>query len=62
MVHRVLNILLVMKMLKKLDLYAYFFQTRRRDFDETKCMSFLIQNDELLANYDEIWENVKNSI
>ena len=51
-----------MKMLKKLDLYAYFFQTRRRDFDETKCMSFLIQNDELLENYDEIWENVKNSI
>ena len=33
---------LATKMLKNLDLYAYFFQ-KRRDFDETKYMSFLIK-------------------
>ena len=34
----------------------------RRDFDETKYMSFLIKHDELLQKYDENWEKVKNSI
>ena len=34
----------------------------RRDFDETKYMSFLIKDDELLEKYNEIWEKVKNSI
>ena len=34
----------------------------RKDFDETKYMSFLIKDDELLEKYNEIWEKVKNSI
>ena len=34
----------------------------KRDFDETKYMSFLIKDDELLEKYNEIWEKVKNSI
>ena len=34
----------------------------RRDFDETKYMSILIKDDELLEKYNEIWEKVKNSI
>ena len=34
----------------------------RRDFDETKYMSFLIQYRELLEKYKEIWEKVKNNI
>ena len=34
----------------------------RRDFDETKCTSFLIKDDKLLEKYNEIWEKVKNSI
>ena len=34
----------------------------RRDSDETKCVSFLINSDELLEKYNEIWEKVKNSI
>ena len=33
----------------------------RKDFDETKYMSFLIK-DELLEKYNEIWEEVKNII
>ena len=34
----------------------------RRDFDETKYISFLIKDDELLEKYNEIWEKVRNSI
>ena len=34
----------------------------RRDFDETKYMSFLVKDDELLGKYNEIWEKVKNCI
>ena len=34
----------------------------RRDFDETKYMSFSIKKDELLEKYNQIWENLKNSI
>ena len=43
-------------MLPKMSAY------RRDYFDETKCMSFLIKNDELLEKYNEIWEKVSNSI
>ena len=32
----------------------------RKDFHETKYMSFLIKDDELLEKYNEIWEKVKN--
>ena len=34
----------------------------RRHFDETKCLSFLIKDDELLEKYNDIWEKVKNNI
>ena len=34
----------------------------RRDFDETKYISFLIKDDELLEKQNEIQEKVKNSI
>ena len=27
----------------------------RKDFDETKSLSFLIKDDELLEKYNEIW-------
>ena len=30
----------------------------RRDFDETKYMSFLKKDDELFEKYNEIWEKV----
>ena len=29
-----------------------------KDFDETKYLSFLIKDDELLEKYNEIWEKV----
>ena len=34
----------------------------RRDFDETKYMSFLIKDDKLLEKYNEICKKVKTSI
>ena len=34
----------------------------RRDFDETKYVSFLKKDDELLKKHNEIWGKVKNSI
>ena len=36
--------------------------TYRGDFDENKYISLLIKDDELLEKYNEIWENVRNSI
>ena len=32
--------------------------TYRRDFDKTKCMSFLIKDEKLL--YNEIWKKVSS--
>ena len=34
----------------------------RRDLDETKYMSFLVKDNQLLEKYNEIWEKVSNSI
>ena len=34
----------------------------RKDFDQTKYVSFLIKADELLEEYNGIWEKVKNSL
>ena len=52
------------KMLKKLDLYVFFqkMTTYREDFDETKYMSFLTKDDELLKKCNEIWKKVKNNL
>ena len=30
----------------------------RRNFDESKYMSFLIKDNELLENYNEVWDKV----
>ena len=34
----------------------------RKDFNETKFISFLIKDDEWLERYNEKWEKVKNSL
>ena len=34
----------------------------RRDFDKTKCMSFLIKDEKLLEKYNEIWKKFSNII
>ena len=61
----ILNILLVTKMFKKLDLSAHFFQKWvhvEEIFNETKSIYFLIKDNKLLEKYDEIWTKVSNSI
>ena len=52
-------------MIKKLGLYVYFPQNEciyRKDFDEIKHISFLIKDDELLEEWNEIQKNVKDSL
>ena len=34
----------------------------RKDFDQTKCMSFLIKDEKLLGKYNKIWEKAGNII
>ena len=34
----------------------------RIDFDEAKCMSFLMKDEEFLEKYNEIWKKVSNII
>ena len=36
--------------------------TYRRYFDKTKCISFLIKDENLLETYNEIWKKVSNII
>ena len=64
MVKKDLNISLATKMLKSRPLCIFLpkMSTYRREFGETKCISFLIKDDELLEKYNEIWEKVKNSL
>ena len=59
-----LNISLATKRLKNRPscIFLLKMSAYRRDFDETKYMSFLIKDDELLEKYNEIWGKVKNSI
>ena len=47
---------------KKIKSFLSKMSAYRRNFDETKCISFLIKDDELLKKYNEICEKVKNSI
>ena len=71
MVKNDLNISLATKNAKKLQdakkirplcIFLPKMAAYRKDFDETKSMSFLIRDDELLEKYNEIWEKVKDSL
>ena len=56
LVKRVLNTLLGKKTIKKKVRSLYIMLPKlsayRKDFNEIKCMSFLIKNDELLGKYN----------
>ena len=52
-------------MLKKLSLYVHFYQkitAYRKDFDETKYVSFFIKDGKGLEKYNEIWDKVSYTI
>ena len=53
-----------MKTLKKLDLFAYFFQKWVHVEKALMKLNIFIFDDELLEDekYNEIWETVRNSI
>ena len=34
----------------------------RRDFDKTKCMSFLIKDEKFVEKHNEIWKKVSNIV
>ena len=65
MVKSVLNISLAAKMLKKIRPIFIFLpkiSAYRRDFDETKYISSLIEDEVLLEMYNQILRKVKNNI
>ena len=50
---------------KKIRLLCIFLtkmSAYRKEFDETKYISFLIKDNELLEKYNEIWEKARNSL
>ena len=56
---------MVIKILKKIRPLCIFLpktSAYRRDFDKTKCISFLIKDEKLLEKYNEIWKKVSNII
>ena len=59
-----LNILLATKMLKSRPscIFPPKMNAYRKDFDETKHLSFFKKDDELLEKYNDIWEKVKNNL
>ena len=48
--------------MKPLCIFLPKISAYRKDLDETKYISFLIKDDELLEKYNDIWEKVKNSL
>ena len=58
-----LNILLATKIIKNRPLYMFppKMSAFRKDFDETKYISFLIKDDESLKKYNKIWKKLKTS-
>ena len=53
---KTLNILLATKMIKNRPLCLLLpkLSANRRNFDETKCMAFLIKDDEMLEKYNDV--------
>ena len=64
MVRMVLIFLLAIKVLKNAPLCIFVpkISGHRRDFDKTKCMSFLIKDEKLLKRHTKILEKVRQII
>ena len=50
------------KKIRHLCIFLQKMSAYKRDFDKTKCMSFLIKDEKLLEKYNDIWEKVRNVI
>ena len=55
---RILNILLATKIFRPLCIFFPEMTAYSKDFDKTKCISFLIKDEKLLKKYSEIWKKV----
>ena len=50
------------KKVRPLRILLPIMSAYRRNFDDTKYMSFLIKDDKLLEKYNKIWEKASNII
>ena len=50
------------KKIRPLCIFLPKMNACRKDFDKTKCVSFLIKDDKLLEKYNKICEKVSNAI
>ena len=65
MFNKILNISLVTIIIRKIRPLCIFFLEKseyRIEFDTTACMSFLMKDEEYLAQYNEMLEKVSNII
>ena len=62
MVNEILNISLVTKVIKKLDLFFPEMSIYKRYSDKTKCMYFMIKDENFFDKYMPISEKVSNII
>ena len=46
----------MVKKIRTLSILLSKMRAYGRDFDESKCMSFLIKDDESLEKYNEFWK------
>ena len=53
---------MIMKIFVHLGVMFPKMSAHRRDFDETKNMSFLVKDNELLEKYNEIWNKNRSTI
>ena len=50
------------KKIRPLFIFLPKMNKYRKDFDETKYVTFFIKDDKSLEKYNEIWDKVKNSL
>ena len=52
----------MLKKIRPLFVFLPKMSQYRRDFDKTKCMSFLIKDEKLSEKYNKIWKKFSNII
>ena len=50
------------KKIRPLCIFVPKISAYRKDFDDTKYISFLVKDNELLKKYNKIWKKLKNSV
>ena len=50
------------KKIRPLCIFVPKISAYRKDFDDTRYISFLVKDNELLKKYNKIWKKLKNSV